>query len=194
MIGEKTLLQTNFELGIFNAYLLLLIYFVLSILPFVFKRNKRLKEISPTNVKGDDFAKAICWLCFIVFILAFIVSFFLPIVFNSIFFYIGIVLWIIGIIIVSSVFISWVKTSSGKPVTTGAYKYSRNPMYISFFFTYIGVGIVSVSWVFLMLTFVYIFITIIFVEYEEKTCIEKYGDAYRIYMKDTPRWISFSRE
>jgi len=187
------LLQTNFELGIFNAYFLALIYFIISILSSVFKKKNKSKGVNHSKLKDDDFFKVIYWLSFIMFILTIIVSFFLPIVFDSIFFYIGIVLWFIGIIIVSSVVISWVKTPQGKPVTTGTYKYSRNPMYISFFFAYIGIGIISISWVFLMLVFVNIFITIIFVEYEEKTCIEKYGNVYKDYMKKTSRWIGFPK-
>lgn len=187
------LLQTNFELGLFNAYLLMLIYFAASMIPFMFKKNSRYKEISPTNIK-DDFGKVLYWLNFIIFTIAIIVSIFLPIIFKSIFFYIGIILWIIGIIIVAGVCISWAKTPEKKPVTKGVYKYSRNPMYISFIFAYIGIGLATISWVFLMLTVVYIVITIIFVDYEEKFCIDKFGDDYKKYMKSTPRWIGFSKK
>jgi protein-S-isoprenylcysteine O-methyltransferase Ste14 len=186
-------LQTNFELGLFNAYLLMLIYFVVSMVPFLFTKNKRSKEISPTNIK-DDFGKVLYWLNFTIFFIAILVSIFLPIVFDSILFYIGITAYIVGIIIVVSVCISWIKTTKGNPVTKGMYKYSRNPMYLSFFFCYIGIGIVTASWVFLMLTFVYILITILFVDYEEEFCLDKYGDDYKDYMKNTPRWLGFSKK
>lgn len=187
------MLQTNFELGIFNAYIPLLLYFVVSMIPFLFKKNSRYKEISPANIK-DDFGKVLYYLNFIVFIIAIIVSIFLPIIFDSIFFYIGGSLWIIGIIIILGVCMSWAKTAEKKPVTKGVYKYSRNPMYVSFMFTYIGIGIIAASWVFLMLTFVYILITVLIVEYEEKFCIEKFGKDYKKYMKETPRWIGRSKK
>ena len=187
------LLQTNFELGLLNAYLLMLIYFIVSMAPFMFKKNSRYKEISPTNIT-DDFGKVLYWLNFIIFTIAIIVSIFLPIIFDSIFFYIGIALWITGMIIVLGVCMSWAKTVEKKPVTRGVYKYSRNPMYVSFTFTYIGIGIVTLSWVFLMLTFVYILITVLIVDYEEEFCLEKFGNDYRDYMKNTHRWIGRAKK
>lgn len=187
------MIHTNFELGLLNAYLLLIVYLIITILPFVYKKKNRPEDLATKKIKRDDSFRFIYQLSSIMFILAIIVSFFLPIVFDSIFFYIGIVLWTAGIIIVSSVCISWVKTPTDKPVTTGMYKYSRNPMYISFFFAYIGIGLVSNSWIFLIITFVYMMITVLFVKYEENFCLERYGDKYKSYMKKTPRWIGFKK-
>ena len=186
--------QTNFELGIFNAYILFLIYFICSMLPFIFKRTNKTKEINPRSVSGDDFAKVLSSLSFIVFILAIIVSLFLPLIFNSIFFYIGLIIWVIGLITTISVFISWTNTEEGKPVTTGVYKYSRNPMYISFALIFIGISLATISWVFLLIGIVNVIIAIVFVDFEEKSCLEKFGDKYKIYMQNTPRWIGFSKK
>jgi protein-S-isoprenylcysteine O-methyltransferase Ste14 len=66
-------------------------------------------------------------------------------------------------------------------------------MYLSVFFAYIGIGLISNSWIFLIITFVDIIIIILFVKYEEKFCLEKYGEEYKNYMKKTPRWIGFKK-
>ncbi len=187
------MIYNNFELGLINAYILLIVYLIITILPFVYKKKNRPEDSSKKKIKRDGFFRFIYDLSSIFFILAIILSFFLPIVFDSIFFYLGIVLWAIGIIIVSSACISWIKTPADELVTTGMYKHSRNPMYLSFFFAYIGIGLISNSWIFLIITFVYMIIIVLFVKYEEKFCLEKYGEKYKNYTKKTPRWIGFKK-
>lgn len=187
------MIHTNFELGLLNAYLFVVVYLILTILPFLFKKDKKSEEKSHKKTKNGFFYRFIYNMSSIMFILAIAVSFFLPLVFDSVFFVIGIGLWAIGIIIVSSVCITWIKTPSDKLLTEGMYKYSRNPMYLSFFFAYTGIGLISKSWIFLTITFVYMIVVVLFVKEEEKICLEKYGEEYKEYMNKTPRWIVFKK-
>ncbi len=92
------------------------------------------------------------------------------------------------------VIVSFVTTPIGeKPITTGLYRYSRHPMYITQLVMFIGVGIASASWLFLLLTIVYTALGFIYAGSEERVCLEKYGDAYREYMEGTPRWIGLPK-
>jgi protein-S-isoprenylcysteine O-methyltransferase Ste14 len=92
------------------------------------------------------------------------------------------------------VFVSHIATPIEKePLTKGLYRYSRNPMYVTQFVMFIGVGIACVSWVFLLFTIVYTTFSAILVTSEEKHCLEQYGDSYHEYMKRTPRWIGIPK-
>jgi len=57
----------------------------------------------------------------------------------------------------------------------------------------IGVGIACASWLFLLLSIASVLFAIRFVGMEERWCLEKYGDAYREYMKRTPRYIGIPK-
>jgi protein-S-isoprenylcysteine O-methyltransferase Ste14 len=62
-------------------------------------------------------------------------------------------------------------------------------MYLTPFLMFIGAGIASASWLFLLLSVVYIIMPPLFVPAEERFLLEKYGDAYREYMDRTSRWL-----
>jgi len=62
------------------------------------------------------------------------------------------------------------------------------------FFIYIGTGIASASWVYLLIAFI-LLATYgnVFAIPEERMCCERFGDAYREYMNRTPRWIGIAK-
>jgi protein-S-isoprenylcysteine O-methyltransferase Ste14 len=91
------------------------------------------------------------------------------------------------------VWVGFATTPSDKPVTTGIYRYSRNPMQLSQFVVFLGVGIATASWVFLLLSVVYMITPVLWVDAEERHCLKHYGDAYREYMKRTPRYIGIPK-
>jgi protein-S-isoprenylcysteine O-methyltransferase Ste14 len=77
-----------------------------------------------------------------------------------------------------------------KAVTSGLYRFSRNPMYLSVWIFILGLGIFKGSYdipiycifVFLAFHFVVVFI-------EEPHLKEKFGDSYTDYLKRTRRWL-----
>jgi len=80
-----------------------------------------------------------------------------------------------------------------KPITRGMYRYSRHPLYISSLLIYLSVGIASASWVFLLIFIVQLVSISIAAVGEERYCLEKYGDDYRVYLDRTPRWIGIPK-
>jgi hypothetical protein len=52
---------------------------------------------------------------------------------------------------------------------------------------FIGIGIISASWVFILLSVVRAISTFIIAIPEERFCLEKYGDSYREYIEKTPQ-------
>jgi protein-S-isoprenylcysteine O-methyltransferase Ste14 len=130
----------------------------------------------------------------IVWILAFVYSVFLPLRLGSIWFYVGLPIALVGTITYIMVIVSFVTTPIGeKPITTGMYRYSRHPMYITQLVMLIGVSIAAASWLFLLLTIMYTGLGLMYADSEERICLQKYGDAYREYMERTPKWIGLPK-
>ena len=58
---------------------------------------------------------------------------------------------------------------------------------------FIGIGIISASWVFILLSVVRAIATFVVAIPEERFCLEKYDNVYQEYMNRTPRWIGIPK-
>jgi len=77
-----------------------------------------------------------------------------------------------------------------KEVTTGLYRYSRNPMYISVFIFILGLGIFRENFFILayaIVVFILFHLAVIFIE--EPHLRKKFGASYKEYSGKTRRWI-----
>ena len=120
-------------------------------------------------------------------------SIFLPLKLGSAWFYVGIAIYLFGLVMFIMAIVNIATTPLGEPFVKGLYRYSRHPMVFFSFFTFIGVGIATASWLFLLLSIVVIILFTIYVIAEERGCCERYADAYREYMNRTPRWIGIPK-
>jgi protein-S-isoprenylcysteine O-methyltransferase Ste14 len=91
------------------------------------------------------------------------------------------------------VFIGFAATQPDKLVTKGIYRYSKHPMYFVPFIVFVGVGIATASWIFLLFSVLYMIVSLLFVDAEEGYLLKFYGDTYREYMNRTPRWIGIPK-
>jgi protein-S-isoprenylcysteine O-methyltransferase Ste14 len=179
-----------FEIGVWNVWIFMLIDF--SPMPIVMKVHKGLLEDSLKLYGGAH--KIVYYIEWILWILAFVYSIFLPLKLGTIWFYMGLPIVLVGVVTYVMVIVSFVTTPVGsEPMTTGLYRYSRHPMYISQLVMFIGAGIASASWLFLLLAIGYAALGLIYVGSEENICLGKYGDTYREYMSRTPRWIGIPK-
>jgi len=190
----------EFELGLWNAWIITVLGFILPnttsyIMPRKYKEvvKKRMGEI-----KWSEFSKTVKIVLIItqVIIMPFtiIYSFFLPLKLGTVWFYVGLPISILGIIMPFIAGVSFATAPLDKPITTGVYRISRNPEYFSVFLQYLGIGISGLSWVFILCAVAWIIsFQIEVVQSEEPSLIEKYGDAYKEYMNRTPRWIGIPK-
>ena len=123
----------------------------------------------------------------------FIYSIFLPLQLGTAWFYIGLVLCVLGIVAWTIAIVNIADIPLGKPWTKGLYRYSRHPMHFASFLILIGAGIASASWIFLLFSIIYIILAAIPTIAEERFCLEKYSEAYREYMNRTPRWLGIPK-
>ena len=182
-----------FEVGVWNAWIFMIwLLIALFLVP--------LNIIPKGRDEGSDFTaefsktqKYAIRSMHITYLLAIIYSIFVPLKLGTAWFYAGLPIYLVGLITYAMVWVGFATTPPDKLVTTGIYCYSRNPMQLSQVVIFLGVGIATASWVFLLLAVVYMIVPLLWVDAEERHCLQYYGDAYREYMKRTPRWIGIPK-
>ena len=137
-----------FEIGIWNAWIptaFLILFIMLSgLLP-----KDIGKRITPNKEEGKNRGVML-----VVFFIMIIYSVFLPLKLGTIWFYMGLAVYIIGFIISTAALFSIAATKQGEPFTTGIYRYSRHPIALGTLLPMIGTGIASASWLFLLLSII----------------------------------------
>ena len=74
-------------------------------------------------------------------------------------------------------------------VTTGLYHYVRHPMYGSLLFLGWGMFLKSINLGSIILIIIIIVALYITCKVEEKEMKKKFGEEYRVYMKETKMWV-----
>ncbi|MBN1127634.1 MAG: isoprenylcysteine carboxylmethyltransferase family protein [Chitinispirillaceae bacterium] len=124
------------------------------------------------------------------FMIAFMaVSFFIRVNIPSLWFVLGAVIVLFGFLANIAAKVSFAKAEAGFTITGGIYKYSRNPMYASFSLVMLGAAVASRSFLLFALWVVTVICTHWLILGEERYCRKTYGDPYRQYMKNTPRYF-----
>lgn len=77
-----------------------------------------------------------------------------------------------------------------KLITRGAFRYSRNPIYVGIIFIFLGFSLAFKSWLVLLRLplFVYLYRSAL---REEKLLENKFGNEFREYRSTTPRFLLF---
>ena len=120
-------------------------------------------------------------------------SVFVPLKLGSAWFYVGFLIYLVGLVYGFLAMLSFATSTPDGPAVKGIFRITRNPMSLGVFLITLGVGIACASWVFLLLSVLSLILVNIGVRAEERICLEKYGDAYRTYMKRTPKWIGIPK-
>ncbi len=187
-------LVPEFRLGLWNAWIFVLSFFLLFIAFKILDHLRGQKRSSrpdkpPFNAKEEKLygiSQLAIWA-------SNIYSVFLPLKLDTAWFYAGLSTFLFGMVFTFLAGISLDATPTDRPATRGIYWISRNPIYLGCFLIYIGIGIACASWLFLLLTAIWIVLYDILIAPEERWCLEKYGSAYREYMNRTPRWIGIPK-
>jgi len=143
------------------------------------KTSQRYKVVSAVSMVIDTMAVAY--------------SIFLPLKLGTIWFYAGLAIFLIGLVVLTTATVNFATTPMDVPITRGIYHYSRHPLYLASLLIYFSVGIASASWVFLLVFVVQSVSIRISAVGEERYCLEKYGEAYSEYIDKTPRWLGLPK-
>jgi protein-S-isoprenylcysteine O-methyltransferase Ste14 len=185
-----------FEIGVWNAWILQVIFFLVLSLPSVFMSKEAKKRVNrgTESMPLSKTQKRLALSTHVVIMpLAFIYSIFLPLKLGTAWLYAGLPVFVLGLVMTLITTYNFAATPLGEPVTRGIYRISRHPIYLSGFVLYAGIGIACASWVLLLFAVLWIVFWQIAVPGEEHFLLEKYGDTYRKYMDRTPRWIGLPK-
>lgn len=190
------ILKPAFEIGIWNAWILQVLFYLSMFIPDILigkearKKSKRMSQFPP--FKKIEKILAVSSHA-IIMPLVFIYSIFLPLKLGTAWLYAGLFIFAVSLVISITALFNIASAPGGEPVTKGVYKISRHPMYFSGFLMITGTGLSSASWPVLFLAIIWIVLWKIAVPTEERYLVELYGDRYSEYMKKTPRWIGIPK-
>ena len=183
-----------FQIGLWNAW----IFELYSLLPcpiFILTPLKKRGPANPETLPLEQKEKRIFGFSRVVMFLPFIYSIFLPLQLGTTWFYVGLPIALMGLILYTIVWVNLATTPTANgPATGGLYRYSRHPMYLTGFLMAIGISIACASWLFLLLSIIsFFFANVRYAGMEERSLLEEYGNVYREYMDRTPKWIGMPK-
>jgi len=185
-----------FQVGVWNAWMLML-YLPLSQLTMILVDKavgtaQMMKKMG-YDVPYDKKEKRANTLGMVLLVLAGLYSIFLPLRLGTVWFYVGLAIYLLGLGMLATAMVNVATTPLGHTFAGGMYRYSRHPLYVSMFIMWVGVSVASASWLFLLLSVLVMGLEASQAVAEERGCLELYGDEYRQYLNVTPRWIGIAK-
>lgn len=171
-----------------NAFLLFLPFIMIRLFLFkylnkeAYQRAQKFAPLAP-NKRGYYFVYQICQLILIVFPVFQQVSFRLP---ENI---IAVLFYILGLVILYWSIRDFVKADKNYFIQSGIYQYSRHPMYVCYFFYYLGVGLWMNSYLYIALVILFQICTHQIILAEEAWCEETFGESYIEYKEKVRRYL-----
>jgi protein-S-isoprenylcysteine O-methyltransferase Ste14 len=185
----------DFEIGLWNAWLLILYWplsqLIVTLVDKAVGTGQIMKKMG--DVPVDKKEKRANATGMVLMVLAGLYSIFLPLKLGTVWFYVGLPIYLLGLAMLVTAIVKIATTPLGQPFTGGIYRYSRHPAYVSMFITWVGVSVASASWLLLLLSVVLMGLVAFQAVAEERGCLELYGDEYRQYLNVTPRWIGMPK-
>lgn len=172
-----------------NAFILMLPFFFIRLimLPTLNREAaRRASDFAPTY-GGERFASTIYQLTSVAI---FIYPFFMRVELDfSWQFWVGAVCYVLGIVLQAASVYAFAAPDENGLCTKGVYRFSRNPMYVAYFFVFIGITALSKSPLLLSLTVMFQVSGHWIILSEERWCLNQFGEAYENYMQRVRRYI-----
>jgi len=185
-----------FKIGLWNAWILMLYYpmhpLILIAVDKAIGTGQIFQKMGNEGDGGGQKNANRIYYAILVGLLVY--SIFLPLRTGTTWLYIGLAIYLIGLVMFLASVARVAITPQGQLFTQGIYRYSRHPLYLSMLLTFAGVGMACASWVYLILTMVLIFLQAYQVEKEEQGCLRTFGDEYQEYMRRTHKWIGIPKQ
>jgi protein-S-isoprenylcysteine O-methyltransferase Ste14 len=193
-VQNPLILVPEFQLGVWNAWIFVLLGLLIGFVSWALIGKEAMRKFRMTpNVPRTRAEKTSDRVYLLLSGASMVYSVLLPIRLGSLWFYVGLVIWVLSEILSLMSFVSFGTTPLDEVVTKGIFRISRNPVCLSGFLFNVGIGIACASWVFLLYAVVDAILMRISIGAEERFLLEKYGTSYREYMSRTPRWLGIPR-
>jgi len=182
-----------FEIGLWNAWIFMIVFIFQMIVIFFIDKKIWKKSHVPIEVKKNKYERQVGILANLIWLIAMVYSIFLPLRLNTFWFFVGLIVFVIGLIILIKATFDFIITEPSKIIINGVYKISRHPMYLATLFIVLSISIASFSWLFLVLDIIMMFFFNREALIEEEYCQKIFGEEYKEYMQITPRWIGIPK-
>ncbi len=104
-------------------------------------------------------------------------------------FYLGGIFYIAGLGLCAVSIVSFSFPDDTGLNINGIYRFSRNPMYVSYFVCFIGMAILTKSWILFAMVIIFQVSAHWIILAEERECKKKFGERYLQYMKQVRRYF-----
>ena len=183
-----------FKIGIWNGWIFMSVFLLQMFVIMIVDKGIRERSHIPSDARRNKLEKYAGVIGNLIWLLALGYSVFLPLQLGTVWFYIGLSVFIIGLILMTLATFNFITTPLDQLITKGAYKFSRHPMYLATFFICVGTGIATVSWVFIIISIMLAFCFYQEALIEERYCLKRYNSAYQKYINETPRWMGILKK
>ena len=168
----------------------------LTVIPIILIRYSLLSAISKEGSKRAGFfapllgkEKVAFWIYQITTALILLFLLLLKIKTDSVWFYIGLIIYISGIVLYAISIVNYANPKINGINVNGLYRISRNPMYVAYFIYFLGCVCLTQSWILLGLLIVFQISVHWIILSEERWCIKKFGEEYIKYMNRVRRYF-----
>ena len=174
--GEIMSLIPEFEIGLLNTWLLTVPVFLSGILIVMTNKAtaKRARDVSGYTRKEEK----IIMLCMTPYYFFIIYSVFVPLKLETIWFNVGLIMFIFGFIAQINSYVIYRTTPLNEPAMKGIYKISRNPQYFFNIIAFLGAAIAGMSWLMALFVILYVIPQHLIIMREEQFCFKKYGNSW----------------
>jgi protein-S-isoprenylcysteine O-methyltransferase Ste14 len=179
-----------FRLGLQNGWLLLLAYFVgLTLSVLTYPSDKRKKLFSEPTYPRADPRWAILALGTTAAVAFVALALLVPLSLKSPLNYAGLALYGLGYLTVMISLLQYRHTPVDGVVSTGLYRYSRNPQWLGLAAVFAGTALATASGLHLILLVIVVSSYHLRILREEEVCEAAYGQSYREYKRQVPRYL-----
>ena len=178
----------EFELTVLNGFIpfgIYLILFFITVLTFSKDAKKRLYAQTFYSKKQKIFT-IIRKLLALVAIITFMFS---PLKIYGWPFFVGLVLFIIGLVGLTVSLVTYKKAPLNEPITSGLYSMSRNPQILSIWIIFLAISFMIQSILVVLVVLMMGFFTHWGILAEEQACEKLYGKSYKEYLRKVPRYM-----
>ena len=161
-----------FQFGLWNAWILVIPMLI------IFFYTMRVTSARESG-EAEDFEltkkeKRIINAVFLPMVISFIYAVFLPLQMDTAWLYIGLVIYLFGMVFMIIAVRNFSSSPRDKVITKGLYSVTRNPEYIGLLLMQTGLGIACTSWLYLLLTVMLLILLNANLPAEEQYCLYQY--------------------
>jgi len=178
------------EIGFFNGWLLIaFFYLVFGIMLIIFPKAVVARLYDRSGQRGFQKGRRVFGML-LIFLWMFL-SIVTHLTDDIAVFAFGIAIYSLGLIGMVVALIEYKNTPIDQLVTSGLYSISRHPQQVTISASFLGVSIAMGSWLALGLICVGLIMAHPKILAEEEACLEQYGESYKRYMEQVPRYFLF---